>query len=150
MTTTGFDYSAFGRLEQAGIRIADLREVVRELIREELEHLLRRLKDGGDLVPATVVEEMLGRHDRLCWHVQHITVPQVAQEMERSGHLLSDGERRVLELKYGLLDRKARTRPEVAAALGWTVGKVQYVESRALHKLRDPAWGERHPSQDQQ
>lgn len=51
---------------------------------------------------------------------------------------LSDRERRVLKLRFGLDDGRARTLEEVGAEIGVTRERVRQLEAEALHKLRQP------------
>jgi len=51
---------------------------------------------------------------------------------------LSERERRVLELRFGLKDGQARTLEEVGAAFGVTRERIRQIEAKALRKLRHP------------
>lgn len=54
---------------------------------------------------------------------------------------LSERERRVLELRYGLTDGQPRTLEEVGKAFGVTRERVRQIEVKALRKLRHPRLG---------
>lgn len=54
---------------------------------------------------------------------------------------LSERERRVLELRYGLVDGQPRTLEEVGKAFGVTRERVRQIEVKALRKLRHPRLG---------
>lgn len=54
---------------------------------------------------------------------------------------LSERERRVLELRYGLTDGQPRTLEEVGRAFGVTRERVRQIEVKALRKLRHPRLG---------
>lgn len=54
---------------------------------------------------------------------------------------LTERERRVLELRYGLADGQPRTLEEVGCTLGVTRERVRQIEVRALRKLRHPRIG---------
>ncbi len=54
---------------------------------------------------------------------------------------LSERERRVLELRYGLADGQPRTLEEVGKAFGVTRERVRQIEVKALRKLRHPRLG---------
>ena len=53
-------------------------------------------------------------------------------------HTLTPHERKVLSLRFGLEDGRARSLDEVAKIFKVSVGTVQSIESKALHKLRRP------------
>lgn len=50
-------------------------------------------------------------------------------------------ERRIIQLRYGLLDGEARTLEEVGRAFGCTRERIRQIEAIALKKLRHPAIG---------
>ncbi len=56
-------------------------------------------------------------------------------------HHLSERERRVLELRYGLSDGQPRTLEEVGKEFGVTRERVRQIEVKALRKLRHPRLG---------
>jgi len=51
---------------------------------------------------------------------------------------LSDRERRVLEMRFGLLDGQSRTLEEVGLEFGVTRERIRQIEAKALRKLRHP------------
>jgi RNA polymerase primary sigma factor len=51
---------------------------------------------------------------------------------------LSDRERRVLEMRFGLSDGQGRTLEEVGLAFGVTRERIRQIEAKALRKLRHP------------
>jgi RNA polymerase primary sigma factor len=51
---------------------------------------------------------------------------------------LPERERRVLEMRFGIVDGQGRTLEEVAQALGVTRERIRQIESKALRKLRHP------------
>jgi len=52
--------------------------------------------------------------------------------------VLTDREREVLEMRYGLKDGKVRTLEEVGQAFGVTRERIRQIETKALRKLRHP------------
>ncbi|MBD3365864.1 RNA polymerase sigma factor RpoD [candidate division WWE3 bacterium] len=54
-------------------------------------------------------------------------------------HTLSDREKRVLELRFGLLDGRTRTLEEVGKEFGVTRERIRQIEAKALRKLRHPS-----------
>lgn len=60
---------------------------------------------------------------------------QVRQVLSLMQHTLSDNERLVLELRYGLLDGHCRPQREIAARLGISRSYVSRIEKHAVEKL---------------
>jgi RNA polymerase primary sigma factor len=52
---------------------------------------------------------------------------------------LSERERRVLEMRYGLVDGKDHTLEEVGREFGVTRERIRQIEAKALRKLRHPS-----------
>ena len=60
---------------------------------------------------------------------------QVAEALES----LTDRERQVIELRFGLIDGQARTLEEVGREFGVTRERIRQIESKTLAKLRHPS-----------
>jgi RNA polymerase primary sigma factor len=60
------------------------------------------------------------------------------EQMERVLGQLSERERRVLEMRFGLEDGRSRTLEEVGKAFGVTRERIRQIEAKALRKLRHP------------
>jgi RNA polymerase primary sigma factor len=60
-------------------------------------------------------------------------------EVRRALAALPEAERRVLELRFGLADGRARTLEEVGKEFGITRERVRQIEAIALRKLRHPS-----------
>jgi RNA polymerase primary sigma factor len=60
-------------------------------------------------------------------------------EVREALRSLSERERMVLVLRFGLTDGRERTLAEVSKQLGVTRERVRQIEGRALRKLRQPA-----------
>ena len=56
---------------------------------------------------------------------------------------LSDRERQVLAMRFGLEDGRARTLEEVGREFGVTRERIRQIESKTLAKLRHPSRAER-------
>ncbi len=56
---------------------------------------------------------------------------------------ISERERRVVELRFGLLDHRSRTLEEVAREFGLTRERIRQIEARALRQLRSPERSDR-------
>jgi RNA polymerase primary sigma factor len=60
------------------------------------------------------------------------------EQMERVLGQLSERERQVLEMRFGLDDGRSRTLEEVGKAFGVTRERIRQIEAKALRKLRHP------------
>jgi RNA polymerase primary sigma factor len=60
------------------------------------------------------------------------------EEIEEALGTLSDRERSVLELRFGLDDDRPRTLDEVGKGFGVTRERIRQIEANALRKLRAP------------
>ncbi len=56
---------------------------------------------------------------------------------------LTDREKRVLQLRFGLLDGRSRTLEEVGKVFGVTRERIRQIEAKALRKLRHPSRSKR-------
>jgi RNA polymerase primary sigma factor len=79
---------------------------------------------------------------------QDTPIEVAAQHMlqQELGEVLNDlpeRERKVLMMRYGLLDGQRRTLEEVGVAFGITRERTRQIESEALRRLRDPGVGKR-------
>ncbi len=63
---------------------------------------------------------------------------QVPSGIEDVLNTLSERERRVLELRFGLIDGRSRTLEEVGRDFGVTRERIRQIEAKALRKLRHP------------
>jgi RNA polymerase primary sigma factor len=65
------------------------------------------------------------------------------EQLEGILHTLSDREKKVIQLRFGMTDGRPRTLEEVGSAFGVTRERIRQIESKTLSKLR-------HPSRSQQ
>ena len=61
------------------------------------------------------------------------------EQVETVLNQLTDRERRVLELRFGLGDGRSRTLEEVGREFGVTRERIRQIEAKALRKLRHPS-----------
>jgi RNA polymerase primary sigma factor len=59
--------------------------------------------------------------------------------LEETLDTLTGRERRVMQLRYGIIDGQERTLAEVGGRLGVTRERIRQIEAKALHKLRAPS-----------
>jgi RNA polymerase primary sigma factor len=59
------------------------------------------------------------------------------RDVQRALDQLSERERRIIELRYGLTDGRRRTLEEIGRALGMTRERARQIEATALRRLRD-------------
>jgi RNA polymerase primary sigma factor len=64
------------------------------------------------------------------------------EQLEAVLSTLGDRERRVVELRYGLLDGRPRTLEEIGRLFGVTRERIRQIEHKTLGKLRDHAYAE--------
>ena len=58
-------------------------------------------------------------------------------------HTLSEREKKVIELRFGLADGHPRTLEEVGREFGVTRERIRQIESKTLSKLRHPSRSQR-------
>ncbi len=107
-------------------KVRSISQVVREtysldmLIGDQEEDTLKDiLQDSNALSPATVADEIRRREHIDEWLLQ-----------------LSVSERKVIEMRFGLLDGEPRTLDAIGKEFGITRERVRQIETQALNKLR--------------
>ena len=65
------------------------------------------------------------------------------EQVEHVLETLSDRERHVLQLRFGLEDGRSRTLEEVGQKFGLTRERIRQIEAKALQKLRHPSRSDR-------
>jgi RNA polymerase primary sigma factor len=95
---------------------------VEEIGEEEDSHLGDFIEDRGALAPAEAASHQL-----------------LKEQVEAVLDSLTGRERRVLQLRYGLEDGRARTLEEVGKEFNITRERIRQIEAKALRKLRHPS-----------
>jgi RNA polymerase primary sigma factor len=109
-------------------------KLVRELLAVQTRpaSLDRRVGDGttsiGDLIPDTTSE---APDEIIVWLLLNEAINEALGE-------LSDREREVMALRYGLEDGRGRTLEEIGREFGVTRERIRQIESKCLAKLRHP------------
>ena len=61
------------------------------------------------------------------------------EQLESVLHTLSEREKKVIQLRFGLVDGHPRTLEEVGKEFGVTRERIRQIESKTLSKLRHPS-----------
>ena len=85
-------------------------------------------------------EELRQYHEHLHELVEERTA-ELSQSNEQLQQEISERERAVLEMRFGLKDGRTHTLEEVGEAFNVTRERVRQIESKALRKLRYPGRG---------
>jgi len=125
--------------EIAGTMNMSLRKVKR-LLRAStqpisIEQPLNNDKEGR-------IEEMLA-DENLETPMEVAAQNMLQQELSQALNELPERERKILLLRYGLMDGKRRTLEEVGVAFGITRERTRQIEAEAMRRLRHPSVGQR-------
>jgi RNA polymerase primary sigma factor len=117
-----------GEMDVSVERVREIQKIAQEPVsletpigEEEDSHLGDFIEDEDALAPAEAASFMLLR-----------------EQLEEVLNTLTDRERRVLRLRFGLDDGRARTLEEVGQVFGVTRERIRQIEAKALRKLRHP------------
>ncbi len=130
------DYGREPTFEEIGAELGVSPEKVREIIKvsqepmsletpigeEEDSHLSDFIEDRSTLAPADAASRQL-----------------LKEQIDEVLSTLSQRERRVLQLRFGLEDGRSRTLEEVGKEFGVTRERIRQIEAKALRKLRHPS-----------
>jgi RNA polymerase primary sigma factor len=89
---------------------------------EEDSHLGDFIEDSDAVVPIDAASFIL-----------------LQEQLESVLHTLSEREKKVIQLRFGLLDGHPRTLEEVGREFGVTRERIRQIESKTLSKLRHPS-----------
>jgi RNA polymerase primary sigma factor len=67
---------------------------------------------------------------------QHLLKSQITDALDK----LTDRERKIITLRFGLEDGRFRTLEEVGREFGITRERIRQIEAKALRKLRHPTY----------
>jgi RNA polymerase primary sigma factor len=117
---------------QMGIHAEKVREILKvsqepvsletPIGEEEDSHLGDFIEDAEAVVPIDAASFIL-----------------LQEQLESVLHTLSEREKKVIELRFGLLDGHPRTLEEVGREFGVTRERIRQIESKTLSKLRHPS-----------
>ena len=88
---------------------------------EEDSHLGDFIEDADAVVPIDAASFIL-----------------LQEQLESVLHTLSEREKKVIQLRFGLIDGHPRTLEEVGREFGVTRERIRQIESKTLSKLRHP------------
>ncbi len=128
-TAPGYDPDIRAELERAAAKVREIIKVSQEPVsletpigEEEDSHLGDFIEDQAALAPADAASHQL-----------------LKEQVEDVLGSLTSRERKVLILRFGLDDGRARTLEEVGREFGVTRERIRQIEAKALRKLRHPS-----------
>ena len=114
---------------EAGGQVREILKVSQEPVsletpigEEEDSHLGDFIEDSDAVVPVDAASFIL-----------------LQEQLESVLHTLSEREKKVIQLRFGLLDGHPRTLEEVGREFGVTRERIRQIESKTLSKLRHPS-----------
>lgn len=115
-----------------GLEAAKIEEIIK--ISQEPSSLQAKVGAEGDTELAEFIHdenssspEDIASYELLKTHIEEVL------------HSLSDREKKVLELRFGLKDNRPRTLEEVGKVFGVTRERIRQIEAKALRKLKHPS-----------
>ena len=127
----GHDPSVEELAEELGMPVDKIRDILKvaqdpvsletPIGEEEDSHLGDFIPDDGVSDPASQVDSAM-----------------LKEEVRKALGTLTERERRVVELRFGLEDGKARTLEEVGLEFGVTRERIRQIEAKAIRKLKHP------------
>ena len=127
----GHDPSNEELAEELGMPVEKIRDILKfaqdpvsletPIGEEEDSHLGDFIPDEGGSDPEALVNSAL-----------------LKEEINKALDTLTERERRVLELRYGLVDGKSRTLEEVGSEFKVTRERIRQIEAKAIRKLKHP------------
>ena len=109
----------------------ELKESEVVLLLNEFQDILSLNETIGDNI---FLEDVIGASDNI--EEKIIKEDQLAEMRELLDNILSDREKEILELRYGLYDNKIHTLKEIGDMLSITRERVRQIEKKAITKLK--------------
>ena len=126
---TTIDPILYRKWSQATTKIRNILRISQEPLPLELPVGNEQSTQLGDFIPDESIDEPVDVASR------QLLREQVRNVLE----FLSDRERQVLEMRFGLKDGKDHTLEEVGNEFGVTRERIRQIEAKALRKLRHPS-----------
>ena len=110
----------------------DLKESKVILLLNEFQDVISLNETIGDNI---YLEDIVGNTDDV--EEKIIKEDQLSEMRELLENILTDREREILELRYGLYNNKIHTLKEIGAELNITRERVRQIEKKAITKLKN-------------
>ena len=120
--------------DELGLTIKRLREV--RLAAQDVTSLDKPVGEDGDATMGSLVPD-----EDAADPAHEAAVAMARHDVERALSALSDRERTVLMLRYGLADGEEHTLEDIGAQFGLTRERIRQIEKKTLTKLRHPSRG---------
>jgi RNA polymerase primary sigma factor len=120
--------------DELGLGLERLREV--KLAAQDVASLDKPIGEDGDATMGELVAD-----DEAIDPETSATAVLARREVERALAALTDRERTVLMLRYGLMDGEEHTLEDIGAQFGLTRERIRQIEKKTLTKLRHPSRG---------
>jgi RNA polymerase primary sigma factor len=124
--------------------VARALDLTSERVRQILDHSRQPISleapvgNEGDAFLGDFIED-----DKLPQPIELASHQLMREQIAEALGKLAERERKIIELRFGLLDGKYRTLEEVGREFGITRERIRQIEAKALRKLRHPSYSRR-------